>query len=211
MRSILFLLILTSISFLGVAQGKAEKALEKLYNDYPQERIILSLSKNEFIPGENIFYKGYVLIGYELTDISTNLYIELYNADKKLIDKEIAPVYKGVVNGSLMLPDSLQEGIYFIRAYTKWMLNFPEESQYLSYIKIYNPSSKRKLQLKPVQWTATAHPEGQKLIDGIPAKLAIRLSSEGSYPENWAATLFEEGKTEPLTSTNSLNPQVALL
>lgn len=211
MRSVLFLLIFTSISFSGFVQGKAEKALEKLYNDYPQERIIFSLTKKDFIPGETIFYKAYILIAYELSDLSTNLYLELYDSNKKLLEKDIVPIYKGVANGTMELPSSLPEGIYYLRAYTKWMLNFPDESQYFDYIKIYNINSKNKLQLKPVQWIATAHPEGQQLINGIPAKLAIRLSSEGSYPENWTATLFEEGNTNPLASTNSLNPQVALL
>lgn len=160
-----------------------EKALEEYSNKYPQEKVVLLLSKPEFLAGETIFLKAYVLDGYEPSGISTNLYTELYDKDKNLLDKEIIPLVKGTGEGHFTLPASLAEDVYYIRAYTHWMLNFDAAFQFVKPVRVYNPYSSQSLRLKPEQWTARAFAEGGRLVAGSVANIAVRLYTEGTLPQ----------------------------
>src|SRR5688572_29523343 len=124
MRILLMFLALCLSSVL-LAQ-KAEQAIEKYSQQFPQEKVVLSLSKNDYLAGETIYFKAYVLAGYEPSAISTNLYTELYDRNKKIISQQILPIFKGSGEGSFQLPASMGEDVYYIRAYTRYMLNFDE-------------------------------------------------------------------------------------
>src|ERR1051325_1567038 len=125
-----FVCLLFSFVFLqSLCAQKVEKAIEQLYKNYPQEKVVLSLSQPQYLAGETIYFKAYVLTGYEPSSISTNLYTELYDKDKHLLDKQIVPLLKGSGDGSFTVPASMAEDVYYIRAYTYWMLNFDEAFQ----------------------------------------------------------------------------------
>ncbi len=204
---ILFFLIGFFICSSPFAQ-KPQEAIETLYKKYPQEKVVLSFSQNEYIAGEIIFFKAYVLTGYEPSDISGNLYTELYDRNKILIDKRIIPIYKGAGEGSFTLAPSLAEDVYYIRAYTQWMLNFDERFQYLQPINIYNPYSAKKLQPKEVEWTAGAFIESGNLLADVPAKLAVRLTAGGSLPACWKGSLTEAGNTANIADVTVFNNEI---
>src|ERR1051325_9707903 len=148
-------LLLTAFLFLKTVSGqKVEKAIGELTKKYPQEKVVVSFPKPEYLAGETIDFKAYVLTGYVPTTISTNLYAEIYDKNKTLLDKQILPIVNGAANGSFVLPSSMPEDVYYIRSYTQWMLNFDEAFQYIKPISVYNPYSHQSLHPKPVQWTA---------------------------------------------------------
>src|SRR5687768_8464751 len=130
--------LLTSVAF---GQNKAEQALLNFQKKYPVEKIYLQYNKQEYVAGEQLWFKSYVFSGYLLSEISTNLYVELYDNEKKLLEKSIVPLVGGVGEGYFLLKKEWPEGIYYIRAYTKWMLNFDDRFPYLHQLLIYNPSS----------------------------------------------------------------------
>lgn len=165
------------------AQSRAETSLLTFNEKYPQEKIHLSLLKDKFIAGENLWFKSYVFDGYSLSRLSTNLYLELYDSSKKIVTKKMFPLINAEGSGNIFLPEDLQEGIYYLRAYTTWMTNFSEDFQYLQEIQVYNPDSPQKLKLKEnADWTVKIHPESGSFISGIPTKLAVRINSEGHFP-----------------------------
>jgi len=204
---ILFTITLVVVSFLLFAQ-KAEQAAEKNYQQYPQEKVVLLFSKNEYIAGEHVYFKAHVLSGYRPTEISTNLYAELYDKNKKLLDKKIIPLFRGSGDGSFTLPASMAEDVYYVRAYTQWMRNFSERFQYLKPLPIYNPYSMNSLRAKPLRWTAKAVAEGGQLIAGEVAKIAIRLSSEGALPSSWSGTLVEKETGRFITDITVYNSEI---
>ena len=81
------LLFILSLSLNTFAQDKAEKALQKLELNYPQEKVHLLFNKDHYVVGENIWFKSFVFEGYNRSEISTTLFVELYDSTKKLIDK----------------------------------------------------------------------------------------------------------------------------
>ncbi|AYN02110.1 hypothetical protein [Chryseobacterium sp. 3008163] len=196
LKRIAFVLTL-SAGCTSYAQDKAEKALQKFEQEYPQEKIHLLLNKDHYVAGENIWFKSFVFDGYNRSNISTSLFVELYDNNKKLIDKKMVPLLKGEGSGSFSLANTLQEDIYFIRAYTTWMTNFSDDFNYLQPISIYNPASLKKLQPNTEAiWSATVHPESGTFVDGIPTKFAVRLQSKGVTPSEWSGSVVEIGKPD---------------
>jgi len=196
-KKILYLLcIFAALGSLG-AQDKAEKALETFSEKYPQEKIHLIFNKNSYIAGENIWFKSFVFDGYNLSPISTSMFVELYDSNKTQIAKEILPLLNGQGSGSFMLSENLKEGIYYIRAYTAWMSNFSEDFQALQQIVVYNPSSPEKLVLDDAsKWTASVFPESGTFIDGINTKFAVRLHSKGITPSDWNGYVINAEKPD---------------
>lgn len=195
-------LVLTlSAGYISYAQDKAEKALQKFEQEYPQEKIHLLLNKDHYVAGENLWFKSFVFDGYNRSNISTSLFVELYDNNKKLIDKKMVPLLKGEGSGSFSLANTLQENAYFIRAYTTWMTNFSDDFNYLQPIIVYNPASPKKLQPDTeAVWSSTLHPESGTFVDGIPTKFAVRLHSKGITPSEWSGSVFERGKPNAAVS-----------
>lgn len=179
------------------SQDKAEKALEKFEQIYPQEKIHLLFNKDHYVAGENLWFKSFVFDGYNRSNISTSLFVELYDSDKRLIDKKMISLLKGEGSGSFSLENTLEENVYFIRAYTTWMTNFSEDYHYLKPITVYNPASPQKLYPDTeAPWSATLHPESGTFVDGISTKFAVRLHSKGITPSEWSGKVFEKGKPD---------------
>ena len=138
--TLFFLLLINSNG-----QTKLDFAIKNLEENYAQEKIFILFDKEKYIAGENIWFKALLFNGYQQSTISTNLFVELYDKNKTLIDKKLLPIINGQSDGSFTLKDDLEENVYYLRAYTTYMTNFSEDFQYIKPILIYNPKSKLKL------------------------------------------------------------------
>ncbi|MBX2920821.1 MAG: hypothetical protein KF746_01415 [Chitinophagaceae bacterium] len=212
MKRTCFLMIISLSLTTLYSQDKAEQALQQFEQHYPQEKVYMLFSKNSYVAGETIWFKAVVFEGYNRSSISTSLFVELYNSNKNQVTRGIIPLFDGEGNGSIVLPDSLKEGAYYVRAYTQWMLNFDESFQYIQPIAVYNPSSQQKLVADTTApWTAAAFPEGGTFIEGVANKVAVRLSSQGVLPAEWSGYVADAAKpAEKIASFNSLDRNVGL-
>ncbi|ANE50305.1 hypothetical protein [Flavisolibacter tropicus] len=175
----------------GIAQNKAEEALKYFQDNYPLEKVFIQYNKTSYIAGEKMWFKGYVFSEYSPSSQSTNLYVELYSQQKQLLDRSIIPLLNGAGEGSFSLNKQLDEGVYYIRAYTSWMLNYDENFPYLHQLVIYNPESAQQVKVKPVRWDAKAFAESGQLIAAIENKVSIRLFSETFLPTSWSGVVKE--------------------
>ena len=93
------------------------------------EKTFLHTDKDYYYPGEKIWYKVYLRYGsIKLKDsLSKVLHVELIGPEKKVIRNEILKIENGIAWGDIALPDSLKEGLYYLRAYTRWAMNFGNE------------------------------------------------------------------------------------
>jgi hypothetical protein len=174
------------------SQNKAEEAIKKFEENFPQEKIHLLMSKKNYVAGENLWFTSFVFDGYSPSTISTNVFVELYDQNKKQISKKIYPLINGKGSGSISLPADLKEDVYYIRAYTTWMGNFSDDFNEIMPITIYNPSSSEKLvKNTSAPWSAAVFPESGTFIDGINTKFAVRLQSKGETPTNWNGFITE--------------------
>ncbi len=94
------------------------------------EKLYLHIDREFFSPGDDIWFKSYLVSGinHRLIPGFKNVYVQLVADDGRIIDQQIMLSVYGVSNNDFHLPDTLPTGQYTIRAYTKYLLNFDEES-----------------------------------------------------------------------------------
>jgi len=210
MKNIFFLLLISSVQPL-LSQTKLEKAITNLEDHYEQEKVYLLTDKSQYAAGDQIWFKSFVFDGYNRSALSTTLFVELYNSDKKLIDWKTVLLTNGEGSGDFKLKEDLPEQIYFVRAYTPYMTNFSEDFQIVKTIPIYNPSSSESLEVsKNSDWSAKVFPEGGTFLNGMPTKFAVRLSSDASLPENWSGKIIDaQNPNVPIATFTSFDRNVA--
>ncbi|NML69158.1 hypothetical protein HHL23_05050 [Chryseobacterium sp. RP-3-3] len=210
MKNIFYVLLLSIIQPV-LAQTKLEKALTNLEDHYKQEKVYLLTDKSQYAAGDKIWFKSFVFDGYNRSALSTTLFVELYNSDKKLIDWKTILLTNGEGSGDFQLKENLPEQIYFVRAYTPYMNNFNEDFQIVKTIPVYNPDSTESLVIsKSYEWSTKAFPEGGTFINGMPTKFAVRLSTHTSLPENWTGKVIDtQNPNVPITTFKSFDKNVA--
>ncbi|MDN3692388.1 TonB-dependent receptor plug domain-containing protein [Chryseobacterium tructae] len=210
MKNIFGVLLLSMVQPV-LAQTKLEKAITNLENNYDQEKVYLLTDKTQYAAGDKIWFKSFVFDGYNRSPLSTTLFVELYSADKKLIDWKTVLLTNGEGSGDFQLKEDLPEQVYFVRAYTPYMTNFNEDFQMVKTIPVYNPNSPESLVIsKSTDWSAKAFPEGGTFINGIPTKFAVRLSSDATLPENWTGKVIDtQSPKVPITTFKSFDKNVA--
>ena len=183
------------LSLSGFSQDKAEQAIQNMDKNFPQEKVYLMFDKNSYAAGDNIWFKAFVFDGYSKSNVSTTLFVELYDSSKKLIDKKMLPLYNSEGNGNFQLADNLKENIYYVRAYTIWMTNFSEDFQFMKSFAVYNPNSPEKLiKNDNADWSVSVFPESGTFVAGIDTKIAVRLQSGGTLPKNWNGYIIDKDK-----------------
>ncbi len=107
---------------------KIAQSLDAWLNDHPQEKVHLHLDRPYYATGDTIWFKAYVTIGEEhrLSALSNIVNVELINSKDSLSQRIRVPLVAGLGWGEFVLPDTLTQGNYRIRAYTNWMRNQDE-------------------------------------------------------------------------------------
>lgn len=144
-----------------------------------QERIVLQLDKKAAMPRDVLFFKAYVLTGPQRLRVSASdvLRIELLNEEGELLKTQNHKLRLGASDGSLKIPKGLRPGTYYLRAYTRWMLNYGNELFALQKIQIGNTS--RHEDGKRVAF----YPEGGALVAGLDNRLIMTI--DGSFGLNF--------------------------
>jgi hypothetical protein len=109
------------------------------------EYIHIVCDRSIYIVNEEIhFSTRYELNAKEIDfPLSTVVYIELLKWNGSKIAQTKAPLIQSSASGDISIPKDIESGIYYLRAYTKWMRNFsPYNYAYLP-LKIVNPYSKK--------------------------------------------------------------------
>ncbi len=122
MNQLRLLIFLSFISLNIHAQTPADK-LTKWGTEHPVEKVYLHLDREDYVPGQTLWFKAYLSAATQASELSTTLYVELVTPAARLIAKRVAPIINGVTQGQIELPDTLTSGRYFIRAFTPIMLN----------------------------------------------------------------------------------------
>lgn len=208
MKKLLFCLLTLLPFFLSAQSLSPEDALEN-FSKYPLEKIYIQFDKGDYLAGETMRFKAYVFSGLTLSRISTNLYVECLDYNKRVVYNNLFPLATGIAEGSFFIPKDVPEDVYYIRAYTNWMLNFPETFHFIRPVNIYNPSCLTRLVERPVNWQATAYAEGGLLLDNVDAKVAVRLHTLGRLPRQWSGYLFEDADSSmKFSQFTSLNEEI---
>jgi hypothetical protein len=97
-----------------------------------QERAYVQTDKGFYYPGETIWFKTYTNYANQSVrdSLSSVLYVDLISPSKKIMETKILRLDSAYAHGEFQLSHGEAPGIYFVRVYTKWMLNYGSEIIY---------------------------------------------------------------------------------
>ena len=154
---------------------------------YPQEKLHLQTDKLAYLSGERIWLRAHLVRAesHIPAPLSRYVHIELFNPFDELVRRIlIRPDSLGVHAGYLDLEESLPEGDYTLRAYTRYMLDRGEETLFRKTVRVMDPYS---LQLE----TAADFSFSER---NILLRLRFRDPSSGTLIEPDVATVTLPGK-----------------
>ena len=135
----------------------------------PQERICIQIDKPYYAPGDTVWLRAHLMDADTNIPVSRSrfVYVELYDqqADTLMQRMMIRSDEKGVFANRLLLPKTMQGGVYTLVAYTQWMRNFPVER--FCYQPLTVVGGQR----------ARGHRIAEKLLAHMDAKVTIRGSA----------------------------------
>ena len=179
-----FFVIIICLSFelYAFCQNDLNK-IQSFFNEYKnyslREKIFTHTDKDLYVAGDIVWFKLYVANADDNKpiDLSKLAYIEILNADRKPILQTKVQLDKGVGNGSLYLPVSLNSGVYEFRAYTNWMKNFDAEFFFEKSITIINTLKTPKIEEPQSHfYDVQFFPEGGDLVQTIQSRVAFKIA-----------------------------------
>lgn len=163
------------------------------------EKVYLQTDKDYYTNGDTLWFKTYLLDGvsHTISNQSRVVYVELLDSEQKVVERR--RIYSGFAGGSgdIALSENILEGSYFLRAYTKYMLNEREPVFFQKEIPIwtYTIDSKKSTRRDATKNSSVARlneggtqkvttkprvqffPEGGHLVSGLTTVLGLKITN----------------------------------
>lgn len=153
---ILITSILISILFLlnetAAFSQQTENWLE-INEPGPYAKLYLHTDREFYFPGDTIWFKGYYLNGQTQHFISGiySMYVDLVDKQGQTVQKMVLPITYGVATGNIIIPDSIEQGKFVLRAFTDFQKEFGENAFFHKNLKISKlKSSSEPAEDKPI-------------------------------------------------------------
>ncbi len=190
-KNSLYLFYIGIVLFCSVFQLRAQdntvfnSLLEKLNTytttDVP-EKVYLQTDKDYYTNGDTLWFKTYILdgISHTVSEKSRVVHVELTDSEQEVIERR--KIYTGFEGGSgdIALAENIEKGTYYLRAYTKYMLNEKEPVLFQKEIPIwtYTINSKKNAEKTSKNKRAT---EGRKddILEKVTPKTNVQFFPEG--------------------------------
>ena len=162
-----------------------------------KEKVIVLTDKSFYAAGESIWLKAWCLdsLSNRFIYLSKNLFVDLVNDKDSVVSQLLFNVPARRTSGKLLLPSTLPEGYYWLRAYTIKMLKENSNRVFVKAVYIVNPDkpNPRALNAYSPKETAahqadtgapriTFYPEGGSIISGTTAVVGFRSTSSDGAP-----------------------------
>ncbi len=126
-----FTVLIFAINTLATAQQDSTalnniiNKIKKLGEENPIEKVYLHFDKPYYAVADTIWFKAYLTMEQNLPSVLSKIvYVEVINKQDSLIQTLKLPVNNGMAYGNIpLITTNYQQGNYYIRAYTLWMMN----------------------------------------------------------------------------------------
>ncbi|RLD59427.1 MAG: hypothetical protein DRI97_01025 [Bacteroidetes bacterium] len=159
-----------------------------------QEGLVLLTDRGHYISGETINYKAFYRRPAESSDAAWSrvLYVELILPNgTPLVQSKV--LLDTSTSGSLLIPEGLSSGSYYLKAYTRWMRNCGPENFVYTSLRIYDPYNEQVLPVDTLGWeprpveTLLNQPEmhGSDMLECLLPKDSYGTREEVVVDLNW--------------------------
>jgi hypothetical protein len=159
-----------------------------------QEGLVLLTDRGHYISGETINYKAFYRRPAESSDAAWSrvLYVELILPNgTPLVQSKV--LLDTSTSGSLLIPEGISSGSYYLKAYTRWMRNCGPENFVYTSLRIYDPYNEQVLPVDTMGWeprpveTLLNQPEmhGSDMLECLLAKDSYGTREEVVVDLNW--------------------------
>jgi hypothetical protein len=179
-----FLVFLQSTAFCQNGADLISNAvsnLKALLTDHMKERAYLHFDRPYgcYVAGEIVYFKAYVFMGerHEPTALSNVLHVDLIDKNDVLLRSVSLQLAGGTGWGDFVLPDSLQKGVYRVRAYTQWMRNEKTPAYFDQFLSVSTLNGVDRVAGNTAQGVKPDlqfFPEGGSLVAEVPSKIAFK-------------------------------------
>ncbi|WP_217603557.1 MG2 domain-containing protein [Chitinophaga sp. GbtcB8] len=181
-------MLVSAFSFFPADDWSARivKALDDFASRYPQQKVYLHMDKDYYAAGETIWFKAYITLQGLPDTRATNLYVELVDQNGAIVQKRLFAAGNAGAAGNLDLPETQKPGMYQVRAYTAWMLNFDHALLFSRNIEVFDPQKRNNP--PPRDSTAVTafavqfFPEGGDMIINQNNTIAFKAIDQNGYP-----------------------------
>ncbi len=163
------------------------------------EKLYIHTDKSSYFVGENIWLRGYLLNSSveNRQELSAFIYVELW-CDTLVARVKIKDSEDGFT-GHIKILDNLKDGRYILRAYTRWMQNFPAEYMFTKEIYVSTLNNVANNLSKSVASSSNIDlqffPESGRYFPGVPAKIAFKAVGSDGYSIELKGSLFKKDGT----------------
>ncbi|MFP5080474.1 carboxypeptidase-like regulatory domain-containing protein [Pedobacter sp. JCM 36344] len=129
-------LLTTALNLNAQAQQQDSIVLEKiigqskkLSDQHPSEKVYVHFDKPYYSVGDTIWFKAYLTMETNMPSLLSKIvYVDVINSRDSLVQSIKLPVVNSVASGNVpIVPGNYQQGNYYIKAYTLWMMNDAED------------------------------------------------------------------------------------
>src|SRR5690606_30761166 len=120
-------------------------AIEDYAAQYSPERVHLHYDKSAYAAGETVWFKAYMMNEILPGDQSKTLYVDWIDEKGTVLSHTVSPVVDAVTHGQFEIPVEYKGKLLYVKAYTKWMLNFDSSFIYHKAIPVLSPDLKSTL------------------------------------------------------------------
>ena len=218
-RIFALLIILTGIIFLSSAQTQTptdSAALRALLvgRALPQERVYLHFDNTAYYLGETMWFKAFVTSHGDdnPTVLSRVLYVELMSPEGYVVKTGKYRIDdNGTCHGEIFLDPKYLSGFFEIRAYTRYMLNWGDETIFSRVFPVYDKVNNGDWEFRNIRDRSQSlfankvfkkeivpelrfYPESGHLVNGIESRVAYELTGFEGIELYDEITIFADGK-----------------
>jgi hypothetical protein len=149
-----------TVDIYGGYNAKGDELEEKIEDIY-NEKYYLMTDRTLYAVGEKILFKVFNISPGPIESIhwSKVMYLELTRNDGSSIQKGKYRLGLSGCDGYMEIPSKISSGYYYLRAYTKWMRNFPVSDFAFCRVTIINPFSPEILERRHAENGSVSYAE----------------------------------------------------
>ena len=190
------LVIAAGVQSQTVTINSVQNTLETLATNFPQEKIYVQFDKPSYAPGETIWCKAYIMNGSDPSDISKTVYIDFISPNGRTLKHCVSPVLQSGGSGDYNLPLEFKDEVVYVKAYTKWMLNFDSSFLFRKTLHIIQPGPVAKKRDATMQTDIQFLPEGGNIIENVETNIAFKAVHFDGTPAHVSGTIFNNNNNK---------------